>query len=131
MPASKAGEYHLDPRAVGLHLAAGGVVLGPGPSDLFRLARKIEIGAGPSGNRQRRIPKRIPLFALDDFRRQRDLQFVEWLDLLLGQAADAAGESRTRVLGCVQARSNFRCSFLTASSCTTGWPARMVKDARN
>ena len=90
------GKCHFDARAVGAHTAAGGVILGPCPPDLFGLARQVQVAAERARNLQRRIPERVPLFALDQLRRERDSERLQRIDLLLREAPHAAGDLELR-----------------------------------
>ncbi len=93
----EAGKFDFETRSLGLHAARGRVVCCPHPADLFGFARQAKVGAGAAGDHQGGIPEGIPLFALDHFRRDGDVQFVDQrIDLLLGEAADAAGDFEFR-----------------------------------
>src|SRR5215831_3681131 len=65
---------------------------GPLLANLFGLARQVQIGARATRYHQRRVPEGIPFFALDDLGSQRNPELLQWLDLLVGETADAAGE---------------------------------------
>jgi hypothetical protein len=60
-------------------------------ADLFGFAREIQIGPRPARHHQGRVPESVPLFALDHFRGQLDLQIAERGDLLLRETSNAAG----------------------------------------
>jgi len=64
----EAGHRHFDPCSVGFHFTSVRVILRPRFTNLLRLPRQIHVRAGPPGYHQRRIPERVPLLTLDDFR---------------------------------------------------------------
>ena len=92
MPSVTPGKVGFQARAIGIHLAAGDLKLGPGALDLFGFARQIDgrIATGMPGNIQRGVPERVPFLTFDDVGREH-AQGAQWSFLLGGDAPPSGG----------------------------------------
>ena len=89
-------ERNFQTRAVGFHLAAGRAISGGGAAHFLFAARQIGIDSREAGDDQRRIPKHIPLVALNVFRRI-DAQDAKPVNLCLSDAAQPGCDAEFRL----------------------------------